>query len=63
MGSEYSQWKIMNMFNILMKLFPHDNNVDMQLLMRNHYYSMNQGNLTLKNNPKEKILGDRHLFQ
>ncbi len=32
-------------------------------LGRNHYYSMNQNNLTLKDNPKEKILGGIHLFQ
>jgi hypothetical protein len=24
---------------------------------------MNQGNLTLKDNPKEEIIGHRHLFQ
>ncbi len=32
-------------------------------LGKNHYYSMNQGNLALKNNPKEEILGCRCLFQ
>jgi hypothetical protein len=32
-------------------------------LGKSHYYLMNQDNLTLKNNPKEKNSGSRHLFQ
>jgi hypothetical protein len=31
--------------------------------VRNQYYLKNQGNLALKNNPKEEIIGCRHLFQ
>jgi len=37
--------------------------VQYSFLGRSHYYSMKQGNLTLKNNPKEEILGHRRLFQ
>ncbi len=32
-------------------------------LGRCHYYSMNQGNLALKDNPKEEIVGGRYLLQ
>jgi hypothetical protein len=32
-------------------------------LGNNHYYSMNQDNLALKNNPKEKTLRRKCLFQ
>jgi hypothetical protein len=32
-------------------------------LRRSHYYSMNQFNLALKNNPKEEMIGLRRLFQ
>ncbi len=32
-------------------------------LRRSHYCSMNQNNLTLKDNPKEEILGSKCLFQ
>jgi len=32
-------------------------------LGRNHYYLVNQGNLALKDNPKEEIIGGRRLFQ
>ncbi len=37
--------------------------VQYRFLGRSHYYSMNQSNLTLKDNPKEEIIGGRHLFQ
>jgi len=37
--------------------------VQYYFLRRSHYYSMNQSNLTSKDNPKEIILGGRCLFQ
>jgi hypothetical protein len=37
--------------------------VQYSFLGRSHYYSMNQCNLALKNNPKEEILRGRCLFQ
>jgi hypothetical protein len=32
-------------------------------LRRSHYYSMNEGNLALKDNPKEEIIRSRHFFR
>jgi hypothetical protein len=37
--------------------------VQYSFLGRSHYYSMNQGNLAFKNNPKEEIIGRKHLFR
>jgi hypothetical protein len=37
--------------------------VQYSFLGRNNYYSMNQTNLVLKDNPKEEIIGGRCLFQ
>ncbi len=37
--------------------------VQYSFLGRSHYYSMNQRNLALQDNPKEEILRSKHLFQ